>query len=161
VILDIGSGTEETDFPLKQENVIHADIDRKAYDLEILCDVHYLPFKEESFTLVFASHIVEHLINPLEAIKNLKRVAKDPVIIKIPNASFHLWEESKYHLFSWNEHTLKNLLNKEFPHVRIQASWRRLNKSKGTLKDKLETLKWLALSFLMKKDELTAICHKG
>ena len=160
MILDVGCGTEKRGFPLKQNNVVHADVDRGAYHLEVLCDVHCLPFKAGSFGLVFASHIVEHLINPLEGIRNLKRVAQNIVIIKVPNASFHLWEESLNHLFSWNEHTLRNLLKKEFVHVKIEASWRRLHKSKGSLKDKIETLKWIVISLLMNKDELTAICHK-
>ena len=160
MILDIGCGREKRDFPLKQGNVVHADVDREAYHLEVLCDLHYLPFKEESFSLVFASHIVEHLVNPLEDIRYLKRFAQNTVIIKVPNASFHLCEESLNHLFSWNEHTLQNLLSKEFAHVEIKASWRRLRKSKGSLKDKMETLKWMVISLLMNKDELTAICHK-
>ena len=157
MILDIGSGKT---FPLKRKNVVHADIDREAYHLEVLCDLYYLPFRAESFSLVYASHIVEHLVTPLEGIRSLKRVAKNRVILKVPNASFHLWEESLNHLFSWNEHTLQNLLTKEFPHVKIVASWRRIHKSKGTLKDKIETLKWIIISLLINKDELTAICHK-
>ena len=156
MILDVGCGK----FPLRGKNVFHVDVDKRAYHLEVLCDVHYLPFKAESFKLVFASHILEHLVNPLEGIRNLKRVGQDKVIIKVPNASFHLRQETLSHLFSWNEHTLKHLLSKEFIYVRIEVSWKRLHKSKRTLKDKIETLRWIMIRLLMNKDELTAICHK-
>jgi len=84
LVLDIGSGLN----PLKEENVIHVDINRLSKHLELVCDAYYLPFQNNKFQIVHASHILEHLENPIKVLEEWKRVTKHLIIIKVPNASF-------------------------------------------------------------------------
>jgi len=46
--------------------------------------IYNLPFKDNSFDYVCSSHVVEHLEHPVEAVKEMARVAKHLVIANIP-----------------------------------------------------------------------------
>lgn len=50
----------------------------------ILADAHYLPFRERSFSIVKASHVLEHLKDPLKALDEMMRVAEAKIILKFP-----------------------------------------------------------------------------
>jgi len=155
ILLDVGSGTPSKFHQfLIGEKIIHADIDKKAFHLEVVCDIHNLPFKTNSFNVVHASHILEHVNNPLKAIKELKRVSNGIVIIKVPNASFYKWKGlSSDHIFSWNEFTLHNLLSRLFPKVRINGTTRQIKMSK------LNQFFKLIISLFYGRDQLTAVCY--
>lgn len=123
-ILDIGSGNlvNPYNIVLTGEDIIHIDIDRKAFHIELVCDAHLLPFKNDSFQIVYASHILEHLENPIQAIREFKRVTQNLVIIKVPNESYYRWTKSSNdHIYGWNKFTLENLLKIEFEKVKIET----------------------------------------
>jgi len=46
----------------------------------VLADAHHLPFKDGSFELVKASHLLEHLRNPPKALDEILRVATKEVV---------------------------------------------------------------------------------
>lgn len=48
-------------------------------------DAENLPFDKNSFNIVFCSNLMHHLKNPKKAIEEMKRVAKNYVIISEPN----------------------------------------------------------------------------
>lgn len=50
----------------------------------VLADAHYLPFKDGSFELVKASHLLEHVRNPFNALGEMLRVATKEIILKFP-----------------------------------------------------------------------------
>lgn len=50
----------------------------------ILADAHYLPFKDRSFNIVKASHVLEHLKDPLKALDEMMRVAEAKIVLKFP-----------------------------------------------------------------------------
>jgi ubiquinone/menaquinone biosynthesis C-methylase UbiE len=50
----------------------------------VLADAHHLPFKDGSFELVKASHLLEHLRNPQKALDEMLRVATKEVVLKFP-----------------------------------------------------------------------------
>lgn len=52
---------------------------------KIVGDAYALDFSDNSFDIVFASNLLHHLENPTLAIKEMKRVAKDYVVISEPN----------------------------------------------------------------------------
>lgn len=128
LVLDIGSGTpSKHHIFLKGDNVVHFDINPSAYHLEIIGDACFLPFKNFTFDVVYASHILEHLENPFKAIKEMKAMlkasSKSCVIIKVPNASFFKWKSSgNTHIFGWDAYTLFNLLSRFFPKVVIEPT---------------------------------------
>lgn len=41
---------------------VHVDIRRTALNVDVVCDAYHLPFGDESFTVVHASHILEHRV---------------------------------------------------------------------------------------------------
>jgi len=47
-------------------------------------DAHYLPFKDGSFEVVKASHVLEHLRGPFKALDEMMRVATKNMILKFP-----------------------------------------------------------------------------
>jgi ubiquinone/menaquinone biosynthesis C-methylase UbiE len=154
--LDVGSGSTTNPFHkrFRSKNVVHIDVSRNAYCLEVNCDAHFLPFKNESFDIVHASYILEHLANPYLAIQEFRRVAKKIVIIKVPNASRFFNRESPGHIYSWNQHSLRNLLNLFFPRVEISFANRLTN---PTL---INRVKNLVYTTLFRFNELYAICYK-
>ena len=51
-----------------------------------VCDMQSgLPFKKESFDLVTCFEVIEHLANPLRAIKNISSICKNTMIYTTPN----------------------------------------------------------------------------
>jgi len=78
ISLDIGCGRRKI-------GTINVDIDRK-YRPDIICDIHYLPFRNRQFELVYCLHVLEHKgVNPIKAIKELLRINNGIVQIQIPH----------------------------------------------------------------------------
>jgi len=48
-------------------------------------DIYSLPYKSNSFDLVMATEVLEHLENPKKAYRELLRVSKKYVLISVPN----------------------------------------------------------------------------
>jgi len=59
----------------------------------VMADIFHLPFKTWAFDYVIATEILEHLSNPLAALKEIARVAKPnaPVILSVPHEPFFQW----------------------------------------------------------------------
>jgi 2-polyprenyl-3-methyl-5-hydroxy-6-metoxy-1,4-benzoquinol methylase len=56
-------------------------------------DIFCLPFKSRSFDYVIATEILEHLSNPLAALREISRVSKvnAPIILSVPHEPFFQW----------------------------------------------------------------------
>jgi SAM-dependent methyltransferase len=83
--LDIGCGKsllKAMDLP----GVIGIDI-RPEENVSILASGEYLPFRDESFQLIFAGEIIEHLRDPAGALRDWVRVLKvgGRIVISTPN----------------------------------------------------------------------------
>jgi SAM-dependent methyltransferase len=124
-VLDIGCGGK----PKGDVNVDLFPDDRTQYCNKwdprkvpnfILCDALHLPFRDNSFDYIIASHVLEHMPYPLDCLREWKRVAKERVTISIPS-EFSL-DETRTHLYTWNSKTFKNLLLLVFPRVYVRYS---------------------------------------
>ena len=149
--LDIGCGTR----PLHGNNIIHADIQRLNH-VEIICDIQNLPFKSKSLSVIYASHVLEHVQNPVRALNELKRVTSGFIVIKVPNAQ-HYKQEDLGHLYSWNPSTLRNLLTLVFSKVKVTKNWRFVSVRKPFVYARIR--EWLGLmihSRSIVKNEITA-----
>lgn len=82
-------------------------------------DCYHLPFKAGSFDIVYASHVLEHLENPLNALKEWQRVAPK-VIVRTPDLRGIMAEEKMSHLYTWSRWSLENLLRKVFRKVEVK-----------------------------------------
>ncbi len=158
MILDLGSGYPFKErICLKGENIIHFDLSPEAYHLEAMGNALCLPFKDAIFTTVHASHILEHVENPSQMLREISRVLKpganSKAIIKVPNASFFRWKTSgRGHISSWGEHELSNLLYTVFPKVTITPTPRNV----GSRARKLLNI---TLRLFYGCNEITAVCH--
>lgn len=161
LILDIGSGTPyKWHIPIQGKNIIHVDIDKTAFHLEVVCSIYDLPLKDNSIPIVHVSHVLEHLENPFRALQELKRILKNVAIIKVPNASFWKVRPSgmENHIFSWNEWTLKTFLNRVFENVQIKytSRWSIFDNSKFSI---FEKIKRMVERGFFGQSELTAVCR--
>jgi ubiquinone/menaquinone biosynthesis C-methylase UbiE len=156
LILDIGSGHG----PILRDraDVVHADLYGGVH-LEVKCDAHFLPFRDNAFKVVHASNILEHLDYPLLALREFKRVCEPNgmVIIKVPNARHFPYEKTEDHIYSWNASTLKHLLEKVFSEVKIENSMQITKYDKLATKLYKKIALWTLTAFF-KTNELTAIC---
>lgn len=93
----------------KKLNVIKSDVNEK------------LPFKDNQFEIVFASHVIEHLESPFNFLQEANRVLKDRgiVILGFPVEKSltrilgdHYFNEHPGHLYSFSIEGIKRLLEK-------------------------------------------------
>jgi SAM-dependent methyltransferase len=95
-VLEVGCGTAAVLSDLAAHNIgkqhvgvdvtdpfEHLDDTAKHLDLRIY-DGRHLPFADNSFDLVFASHVVEHVPDPRGFIKELRRVSRHLVYVEVP-----------------------------------------------------------------------------
>jgi len=53
--------------------------------VDVVCDVHHLPFKNGAFRDVYCFHVLEHIENPAKALRELLRVARRMVELEVPH----------------------------------------------------------------------------
>lgn len=164
-ILELGTGGGEFMSVLKKRgyNVIGLDILpnkillEKGYDIR-KCDLNEgLPFKKSSFDVVIGLEVLEHLYNPYEMMKEIRRVlrAGGYAIISMPNTASifsrigQLYEKRLDELdIYWHHHqpsitSIRNLVSKE---LKIEkeiyiSSFRRLRMFNPILKTLLKVNK--------------------
>ncbi|MFQ5712279.1 MAG: methyltransferase domain-containing protein [Candidatus Geothermarchaeales archaeon] len=133
------------------------------------CDAHWLPFGNRSFSEVYLSHTLEHCLSPHRVLEESRRVARERVIVVVPNyKTVPPGEESihaRAHLYSWDDITLKNLLFQVFPSVEVREGLRK--PFRGKILELLRRTKlliplalWLENKLRgMAKRELIAVCR--
>lgn len=77
---------------------IRLDIYRSS-TINILGDAEFLPLKRDVFDLVYSRNVLEHLPNPLNALREMKRVCKKTgkIILRTDNASYWAFHLLGYH----------------------------------------------------------------
>lgn len=114
-------------------NENHIELARKNVTF---CDFNYgsiyeIPFEANSFELVIANQILEHLEYPFKAIKELHRVSSKYVLISVPNEPLwsllnmtrgkylNNWGNTPAHLNKWSSKSIKKLLKNEFEIISV------------------------------------------
>jgi len=115
-LLDIGCQDLSLYNKIKSKyDVTLADIEPKS-QLVKKEDIQNLSFEEKSFDIVLCQEVLEHTPNPIRAIYELKRVAKEQLVITVPYEPFFtlfrflFWE--KEHLWAITPKLLKIYLGK-------------------------------------------------
>src|SRR3989337_2788327 len=105
-VLDIGCGSSPKGdvncdlYCLKTPHIMedHIIIPRKIPNF-VLCDLAHLPFKDDAFYVVNASQVIEHALEPVLMLKEMKRVSKSIVTLDVPNLRRLTAEQNKFHLY--------------------------------------------------------------
>lgn len=121
-ILDVGCGsrpwgTVNLDFNLGRSDHHPRDYDPKRIPNFVRGDGVHLPFRSKCFTRVLARHVLEHIPDPLGALREWARVAQSQVILMVPNNPG--LEDHRTHLYAWSRPALANLLALVFPRVQV------------------------------------------
>lgn len=103
VVLDVGSGGSSYDMYFPNRLTIDIDPARKP---TIVGDIHNLPFKNEEFTMVLCTEVIEHVIDPQKAIHELMRVLKPGgklvlttrFVYPLHDVPHDYWRYTKYNL---------------------------------------------------------------
>ena len=131
--LDVGCG----DHPRGTVNVdcmtdqyfVRPPLKTKTIPNFIKADACNLPFRNDVFQKVMASNVLEHLQNPVKALKEWKRVAK-VTVIAVPALTPCRFAGTEFpeHLYTWSVNSLQNLMETIY--------------SKVTIVTNLKLLKW-------------------
>lgn len=96
-VIDIGCGEGFIVNCLNRPGITGVDISKKAVQIAKrknpgcnFCagSIYDLSFKKDSFDLVIATEVLEHLENPDRALKEIKRISKDYCIFSAPNEPY-------------------------------------------------------------------------
>lgn len=145
-VLDVGCGEGHTTYRIA--GVAHVPV--VAVDLELLalskardrypdliraCGSTYrLPFRTNTFELVVATEMLEHLDAPLDALRELHRVGRQWCLLSVPHepwwrvgnmARGAYWRElgnTPGHVQHWTRHGIRTILEGVFSQVEIQSA---------------------------------------
>lgn len=100
IILDCGAGTGKLhfyDFKNKCQEIIGVDLDKKVLDNPLVhksyqANILELPFSNNTFDIIFANNVVEHIKEPIIFLKEIKRVLKKNGLLffKTPNKKHYV-----------------------------------------------------------------------
>jgi hypothetical protein len=167
-VLDIGSGHN----PHRRANVlldknVHSNIERSGKpavrDVRpfVIGDAESLPFKDQSFDYVIASHIAEHTRNPIAFYEEVQRVAPrgyiecpGPLSELLLGEPFHLWiVKKKGESLEFKKKNRKNPLLNKIGDIFYAIFYVNENRARRTFKPKIKTIRLilLTLSWLTSK----------
>jgi SAM-dependent methyltransferase len=70
-------------------DTVYKDAERnlwgRAKPVDIVAPGHDLPVDDDSFDFVFASHVIEHIPDPIAALEEWRRVARKYVVLVVPH----------------------------------------------------------------------------
>lgn len=125
-ILDVGCGSQprgDVNCDLFLGKSPHTKYAIKKCENFVRCNAEWLPFRDNSFPIVYASHLMEHLFHPFNFLKEAKRVASKIVYLQVPSLHFVanqiIHSEHPSHIFTWSKYSLNNFLKRFFECVEI------------------------------------------
>jgi len=121
MILDVGCGTQpkgdvNIDFfrsgfnPQTGGQVEGEFMSPSKIENFVVADAMHLPFKDKSFNVVFSSHTIEHVQNPLLMLREMCRVAKKKIVVRCPHRKGS-GAIMPYHINYFDEDWFKNASN--------------------------------------------------
>lgn len=75
-LLDLGCGPRDQAVPATYLDLEYVGVDYASPSADALADAHAIPFRDETFDLVLAYAVLEHLYDPLVAIREVARVLR-------------------------------------------------------------------------------------
>jgi SAM-dependent methyltransferase len=125
-ILDIGGGKKFSKW-LKEYKNLFLNSNYKTLDVDentnpdIVADIHNIPLENESVDAIICASVLEHVENPLLAVKEMYRILKPggKIFVYVPSIYPYHSKKGHYHDY-WRffDDTLK-MLFKDFSHIEI------------------------------------------
>lgn len=96
--------------------------------------VYHLPFEGNSFDLVVASEVLEHLENPTKGLSEIKRITKKHCLLTVPNepiwrilnmlrgAYWKNWGNTPGHINHWSKEQFIRLVSQYFKIDKVKSS---------------------------------------
>jgi SAM-dependent methyltransferase len=119
-ILNIGSSSGYLEIYF--EDVVSIDISKKRLEFLktqtkanwLFSISEFLPFKDSTFDTVVLAEVLEHLVNPEIALREIVRVTKNKgrIIITVPDEENSYWARNIEHLHFFTKRKLEELLDK-------------------------------------------------
>lgn len=104
------------------QNVSVTTIDLHSPVAEIKMDLHHLSFPDESFDLVICSHVLEHVRNDIQCMKELYRILKKGGLALLPVPIYSFEETIEYEEPDTEQHGHVREYGKDYFH-RLQSVW--------------------------------------
>jgi len=116
LIIDLGCGATPT-------GDVNIDLNPSWSKAEnfILASAQSIPIRSNVASLLFTSHMLEHVLSPFDVLCEIKRVT-DKAIIRVPNNPVIF--ETDNHLYSWSKDSLQHLLSKVWDNVDVKVQTR-------------------------------------
>lgn len=92
-IVDIGGNKGHTFDGWNRDDVTTVDMDKYEIPNFYQADATNLPFGDKTFDVACLNEVMEHMPDPVSALKEAKRVAKKRIVITVPNE--HEWLEEQ------------------------------------------------------------------
>jgi len=122
-VLDVGTGdgNRVRELRAKGYDALGTEINESWIDndVTIFGEAEALPFDDESFDAVMCIDVLEHLKNPLQAIRELLRISRGSVILQITTVEDRTFMEDPSHLVAWPAERWKRELA-EFANVEVR-----------------------------------------
>lgn len=96
------TGIEYTSTPLDSARALASSQGISNADFQ-LGDVHELKFPDESFDIVYAHQVLQHVRDPVQALREMKRVAKRGGIVAVRETAGMSWYPQTEGLTKWKD----------------------------------------------------------
>lgn len=129
IILNLGCGNDTL-------GDIRIDIRPEKAGVNLIADAHFIPLRDEAVKIVYARSVLEHLISPFLSFVEMARVARDRVVVIVPNVLNirRIWKTLRnplasvslttIHLQGWDPIEFKHLVNQVEGLEILRIGWR-------------------------------------
>ncbi|EAU37094.1 conserved hypothetical protein [Aspergillus terreus NIH2624] len=98
------TGVEYTPEPLEQARALAASQHLSNIDFQV-ADIHSLPFAKDTFDMVHVHQVLQHIADPVQALREMKRVAKPNGIVAARESASCTWYPENAGIATWLEVT--------------------------------------------------------
>lgn len=106
-LLDAGGGSRKISLP----NYVNVDIQKNKGMTNIVCDLHFLPLKDNSFDLVINEAVLEHVKKPWVVVNELQRVLRSSGYLYVKVAFMQPVHNYPTHYFNMTKEGLLSLFS--------------------------------------------------
>lgn len=113
LVLDAGAGTclyQKCFAGMNYESADFGQMDKGYGQLTYICDLTAIPVEDARYDLVLLTQVLEHLPEPLTALKELNRVLKPGCRLWLTQPFFYEEHEQPYDFFRYTQFGLDHLL---------------------------------------------------